>query len=62
VERHRGELTEILEDFPDGIGLFDLGPVREELETVVHVPVDLVPAEDLRPGVRENVDREAIPL
>lgn len=63
----RGEDTmnsdvDLLVDLPEGMTLWGLGAVTGELSDLLGVPVDLVPASDLKPGVRETVMREAKPL
>jgi hypothetical protein len=48
--------------FP-GIGLLGAGRMLEDPEAVLDgVRVDLVPASDLKPDVRDRVEREAVPL
>ena len=43
---------DLLADLPPGMGLFGLGRVQADLEAILGSPVDLVPASDLKPGVR----------
>jgi uncharacterized protein len=54
--------VDLLVTLPPAMGLFDLGRVAEELQVLLNARVDLVPAADLKPGVRENVLNELIPL
>jgi predicted nucleotidyltransferase/DNA-binding XRE family transcriptional regulator len=54
--------VDLLADLPAGMGLFGLGRVRAELEAVLGTPVDLVPASDLKPGVRARVERDLVAL
>lgn len=42
------------------MGLIGLGRARDALEAIVGCSVDLIPAADLEPGVRDNVEAEAI--
>jgi predicted nucleotidyltransferase len=44
------------------MGLLGLGRVAEELEAIVGVPVDLVPAADLKPDVRQRAERDLVHL
>ena len=53
---------DLLADLPPGIGLFSLGRVQAELEAIVGSRVDLVPAGDLKPGVRARASRELVAL
>ena len=43
-------------------GLFALEALRRELSEILGVSVDVAPSDSLRPRVREEVEREAIPL
>ncbi len=54
--------VDLLADLPAGMGLFGLGRARAELEAVLGAPVDLVPASDLKPGVRARVERDLVAL
>lgn len=51
-----------LADLPPGMGLIGLGRVQAELEAILGAKVDLVPAKDLKPAVRERVEPELVPL
>ena len=53
---------DLLGDLPTGMGLIGLARARDALEAIVGCPVDLVPASDLKPGMRERVAAEAIAL
>jgi predicted nucleotidyltransferase len=44
------------------MGLLGLGQVRAEFEAILDVPVDLVPASDLKPEARERAWPSAIAL
>lgn len=57
-----GSDVDILADLPPGISLLGLGRVTEELEAITGSRVDLVPAADLKPGVRARVEAELVPL
>jgi uncharacterized protein len=54
--------VDLLADLPPGLGLFGLGRVQEELEAILGTRVDLVPAQDLKPGVRAHVEHELVAL
>ena len=63
----RGEDTpesdiDILVDLSPRTSLVSLGELEREIAEILGVPVDIVPADSLRPGVRLETDRDAIPL
>lgn len=63
----RGEDTDssdldLLVRVPDGTGLLALGRFTEELEDLLHVPVDVVPDDSVKPRLRVNIDRDLVPL
>lgn len=63
----RGEETptsdvDLLVTVPDGMGLIGLGRVEKELSKLLAAPVDLVPADGLKPGVRRNVLADLVVL
>jgi len=53
---------DLLADVPPDMGLLGLGRVQAELEDIVGSQVDLVPAGDLKPGVRARADRNLVVL
>lgn len=53
---------DILVDVPPGVGLLGLARCERDLEALVGVSVDLVPAEGLKPAVAKSVLSEARPL
>lgn len=53
---------DLLADLPPGMGLFGFGRVEEELQNIVGARVDLVPAGDLKPGVRARVQADLVAL
>ena len=53
---------DLLVDLPSGLGLFGLGRLQQELETLLRAPVDLVPADGLKPQVRDMVDADLVAL
>jgi hypothetical protein len=54
--------VDLVVDLDKGTGLFNLEALRRELSEILGVPVDVAPSDSLRPRVREEVEREAIPL
>jgi uncharacterized protein len=53
---------DLLADLPPDMGLLGLGRVQAELEAIVGSRVDLVPAGDLKPGVRARARRDLVAL
>lgn len=53
---------DVLADLPAGMGLVALTRARDDLEAIIGCRVDLVPASDLKPGVRETVEAEIVAL
>jgi predicted nucleotidyltransferase len=63
----RGEDTassdiDLLVDLEKGVGLLDLIGLERELSELLGVDVDVVPADTLKPRMRDRVLREAVPL
>lgn len=63
----RGEDTrdsdvDLLVDLPDGFSLFSVARLQRDLEEILGVRVEVVPASDLKPGVRANVERDLVSL
>jgi predicted nucleotidyltransferase/DNA-binding XRE family transcriptional regulator len=54
--------VDLLADLPPGLSLFGLGRVEAELEDILGSRVDLIPAGDLKPGVRARVERDLVLL
>lgn len=55
--------VDLLVDLPPGLGLLGFGRLLDDLEQLLDgARVDLVPATDLKPEVRDRVEREAVPL
>jgi uncharacterized protein len=54
--------VDLLADFPPGLSLFGLSRLEAELEGILGAQVDLIPAADLKPGVRERVESDLIAL
>lgn len=54
--------VDILVDMEPGRSLFDLGGLLYDLQTLLGVDVDVVTEKGLRPRIREQVIREAVPL
>ncbi len=54
--------VDILVDMEPGRSLFDLGGLLCDLQTLLGVDVDVVTEKGLRPRIRAQVMREAIPI
>jgi len=54
--------VDILVDLSPRSSLVKLGRLERELSEVLGAPVDVVPADGLRPAVRAEAEQEAIPL
>ncbi len=53
---------DLLVHLPDAAGLFLLGRFKEDLEKLLHVDVDVVPDDGVKPRVRVNIDRDLVAL
>ncbi len=53
---------DLLVRLPEGAGLFLLGRFKEDLEAVLHVTVDVVPDDGVKPRVRANIDKDLVAL
>lgn len=54
--------VDLLADLPPGLSLFALSRLEADLEAILGTRVDLIPAADLKPGVRERVESDLIAL
>jgi uncharacterized protein len=54
--------VDLLAELPPGMSLFGLARLQAELEGIVGTRVDLVPAADLKPEVRERAGRDLVAL
>ena len=61
-EDHPDSDVDLLADFPPGLSLSGLGRLEADLEAVLGTRVDLIPAADLKPDVRQRVEPDLIPL
>ena len=61
-EDHADSDVDLLADFPPGLSLFGLGRLEADLEGILGTRVNLIPAADLKPGVRERVEPDLIAL
>lgn len=61
-DEHAGSDIDLLIDLPDGTGLFTLGRLRQELEDLLAVRIDVVPADAVKPDVRRGVEADAVAL
>jgi uncharacterized protein len=57
-----GSDIDLLVDLPARTGIFTLGAIAREVERLVGVRADVVPASALRPDLRDRILAEAIPL
>ena len=63
----RDEATEasdvdLLVDLPPGTSLFEHSEFKQDLESLLQHNVDLIRRRNLRPGVRDRVEADAVPL
>ncbi len=61
-EDRPGSDVDLLADLPPGLSLFGLGRVEADLEAILGTRVDLIPARDLKPGVRARVEHDLVTL
>ena len=61
-EGDRGSDLDLLVTLGEGRSLLDLVGLKQDLEDLVHRPVDVVTEQALSPYLRERVLSEAIPL
>jgi predicted nucleotidyltransferase len=54
--------VDLLATLPPSLTLWSLAAAEEDLGEIVQAKIDLVPLADLKPGVREQVLAEAVPL
>lgn len=54
--------VDLLVDLDEGVGLLDLIGLERELAELLGADVDVVPADSLKPRLRERVTREAVTL
>jgi len=52
--------VDLLADLPPGLSLLGLGRVEADLEAILGSRVDLIPARDLKPGVRALVEHDLV--
>jgi len=53
---------DLLVHVPAGAGLLALGRFAQELGDLLHVPVDVVPDDSVKPRVWDSIDRDLVPL
>ncbi len=61
-ESSDGSDIDILVDLKSDASVYDVSGLAVELEQLLGVAVDVVPARSLKPGIRERVLSEAVPL
>ncbi len=54
--------VDLLVELPVGMGLLGLGRLQQAVEELLGASVDLVPATDLKPGVRPNIEADLVCL
>jgi len=54
--------VDLLADLPPGLSLFGLGRVEADLEAILGSRVDLIPAQDLKPGIQTRVQKDLVAL
>lgn len=54
--------VDLLVDLPPGLSLFGLGRAEADLEAILGTRVELIPAADLKPGIRERVECDLVEL
>jgi uncharacterized protein len=59
---HADSDVDLLADLPPGLSLYGPGRVEADLEAILGARVDLIPAADLKPAVRERVERDMVAL
>lgn len=60
-ESQKSDLDVLVEFYP-GANLLDLVGVANLLEDELHISVDVVPVDTLRPEIKDQVFKEAIPV
>lgn len=53
---------DLMVDLNPGVSLIGLGALQRALTDLLNTPVDIVPADSMRPRVKRQADAEAIPL
>jgi predicted nucleotidyltransferase len=54
--------VDLLVDLPDGASLFDRAELKSALEELLLTRVDLIRRRNLKPGLRDVVEAEAVTL
>ena len=53
---------DLLVHVPEGTGLLALGRFTQELQDLLHVPIDVVPDDSVKPRVRDRIEKDLVPL
>ena len=53
---------DLLVDLPPGLGLFGVARLQGELQQILDARVELIPAAELKPGVRPAAVADLVPL
>ena len=54
--------VDILANVPEGLGLLALGRAPRRSRKILKAPVDLVPADGLKPDVARRIGKDLVPL
>lgn len=55
-------IVDLLVDLPPGTSLFEHAELKQDLESLLQHNVDLIRRRNLRLGVRDRVEADAVPL
>ena len=61
-EQRKTSDVDLLVDLPDGMSLFGLSGLKIDLEEAVGRKVDVIPADSIKPALREYILTDARPL
>ena len=53
---------DLLVRLPEGAGRLPLGRFKEDLKALLHVAVDIVPDDGVKPRARANIDNDSVAL
>jgi predicted nucleotidyltransferase len=53
---------DLLVHLPEGASLFAVGRFKQDLEELLHVDVDVVPDDGVKPRLRANIERDMVAL
>jgi uncharacterized protein len=61
-DEHPGSDVDLVADLPGDMGLLGLARLEAELGEILGAPVDLAPADSLKPGIKSSADTDLVPL